>query len=334
MACQRRYQVLLTEPTWRSKLAAEAKGLLETIAAITIEENLTHEQLVHIIGGYDAVLADERVTYDSNVFQASNGRLKIVSIVGEGYENVDLDSASRHGIMVTNTPGTLSLSVAEHVVGLLLAAARDLPLWDKELREGIWDHTARCGIELWGKTHGQIGLGKTGFLVARALASAFRMRIVVYDPLQSWTRVAGVGGKAVPLETLLRESDTVALNVPLTEETYHLIGAQELHCMKRTAILINVSRGDVVDEDALVGALQRGEIGKAALDVFHEEPLQEGNPLVGLSNVVLTPHVAWNTDDAAKQTFTAAAGNAVTALRGVAPRSVLNAQGQRRLGHA
>lgn len=319
------FAVLLTEPTWICKEVEEAKDLLGKIASIDIRETVAPKEVLTLAGEYDAILADERVKYDEDIFKRGAGKLKIISLVGEGYENVDLDAATKHGVMVTNTPGTLSASVAEHTILLLLAAAKDLLAWDMEIRQGIWDHTSRRGMQIWGRTHGQIGLGKIGFLVAKALRDAFNMHILVYDPWQQdQQRITRVGGEAVELETLLRESDTLSINLPLTKDSYHLIGYREFKAMKNSAVLVNTGRGQVIDEEALVKALREGEIAKAALDVFHEEPLANDNPLLKLSNVVLTPHIAWNTLTATKETFMQAAVNVVQALQGKIPQFVLN----------
>lgn len=298
--------------------------ILKEISELDIEESITRDTILEKISYYDAVLAGGGLQYDEEVFKSAGGKLKIVSRVGVGYDNIDVEAATRYGVMVTNTPGVMAESVAEHTILLMLATAKNLTLADKEAREGIWEWAKYRGTELWSKTLGQIGLGRIGYLVAKKARAAFNMQILVYDPYISEERILSVGEKSTDIESLLKQSDVVSINTPLTEETHHLIGENEFKTMKKSAVLINTGRGPIVDEEALIHALQTGDIAKAGLDVFEEEPPKGDNPLFQMDNVVLTPHQASNTDTGVESMFMAAAQNVIEALNEKRPRYLLN----------
>ncbi|MCB9877258.1 MAG: D-glycerate dehydrogenase [Planctomycetes bacterium] len=219
--------------------------------------------------------------------------LKVISQVAVGYDNVDVAAASARRIVVTNTPGVLTEATADLTFALLLAAARRLPTAERFLREGRWQRwevDLLCGRDVHGQTLGIVGFGRIGQAVARR-AKGFGMRVVYASRRPAPDDVAaGLGARHVPLDLLLKESDFVSLHVPLTDDTRHLISVPQLCAMKRGAILINTSRGPVVDERALAAALDEGLLGGAALDVFEREP--EITPeLLQRDDVVLLPHV-------------------------------------------
>lgn len=224
------------------------------------------------------------------VIEAAPG-LKVISQVAVGYDNVDVDAATERGIVVTNTPGVLTEATADLTFALLLAAARRLPEAERYLREGRWqrwDVDLLCGGDVHGRTIGVVGLGRIGAAVARR-ARGFGMR-VLYAGRREAPAALELGAKRAPLDTLLAESDFVTLHVPLNEETRHMISVAQLCAMKRHAVLINTARGPVVDERALIAALEEGLIGGAALDVYEAEP-NVPEALRALPNVVLLPHV-------------------------------------------
>lgn len=226
------------------------------------------------------------------------GKLRAIVRAGVGVDNIDISAATRRGIVVMNTPGGNTVSTAEHTWALLLAGARHIPAADRSLRQGQWERTRFIGKQLAGKTLGIVGLGRIGKEVARR-ALAFDMHVIAYDPFLTVERATQLGIEAAPsLQALLPRCDIVTLHVPLMEQTRHLIGEKELALMKRGAILVNCARGGLVDEAALVAALESGQLAGAALDVFAEEPPPPEHPLLALPNVVLTPHLGASTFEA------------------------------------
>jgi glyoxylate reductase len=258
------------------------------------------------VAGADGVLAHLTDRIDDAFFDRAGPQLQVVANFAVGVDNVDFDAAAKHGVVITNTPDVLTRAVAEHALALLLAAAKRVVEGDRLIRAGEWAGWSANPIqtlELGGKTLGIVGLGRTGKALAR-MAEALEMRVVSSRPL--------------PLADLLHEADFVSLHVPLREETRHLIGAAELRAMKSAAILVNVSRGPVVDEAALAAALAEGEIAAAALDVFEDEP-HVHPALVELPNVVMTPHVASATGETRAAMARLAAENVIAVLRGDGP---------------
>ena len=252
--------------------------------------------------------------------------LRIVSNVAVGFDNIDLEAATRHGVMVTNTPGVLTDTTADFAFALLMAAGRRVAEGDRALRRGEfhgWGIDTLLGQDLHGATLGLVGVGRIGGAVARR-AKGFDMQILYTDAVSLPQEVEQeLGARRVELPELLRESDFISLHVPLTEETRHLISSEELAQMKRTAVLVNTSRGPVVDEAALAAALAEGQIFAAGLDVFEREP--EVHPaLLGLENVVLTPHIASGSVRTRSEMCAIAARNLIAGLRGERPPNLLN----------
>jgi glyoxylate reductase len=257
---------------------------------------------------------------------ARAGRLKVIANYGVGFDHIDLGAATRRCIPVTNTPGVLTDATADLAFALILSIARRVVEGDRMTREGrftYWAPLHFLGRQVTGKTLGLIGMGRIGQAVARR-AAGFSMRVIYHSrrPLDAETERL-LDATPVALETLLRESDFVSLHVPLTAETRHLIGRRELEIMKPSSCLINTARGPVVDETALVEALQRGVIHGAALDVYENEPdLSPG--LTALSNVVLLPHAGSATVETRTLMAAMAVENLMTALRGQKPPNCLN----------
>lgn len=227
-------------------------------------------------------------------------KLKMISIWATTCHYADLRAAKERGIIVTHVPGYATEAVAEHTFALLLAAIRKLPLADKHVRDGYFDWRPFGGIELAGKTLGVIGTGAIGCRVAE-IAKAFKMRLLGFDKYPNLERAKEIGMKYVDFYTLLRESDVVTIHVTLTPETEKMIGKKEIEIMKNSAIIINTSQGKVIDEEALIDALKSGKLSYAGLDVFEMEPPAKDNPLFKLDNVVLSPHIGFNTVEAAKR---------------------------------
>jgi D-3-phosphoglycerate dehydrogenase len=229
-------------------------------------------------------------------------RLRAVGRAGVGVDNIDLDAATRRGVLVMSTPGGNAVSVAEHTFALLLALARQVPKLDAAIHAGRWEKSSAAGTELRGKSLGLIGLGRIGGEVARR-ARAFEMRVLAFDPYISEAAAREAGVELVPLDRLLAESDFVSLHAALSPATQNLINAGTLAKMKPGARLVNAARGELVDEAALADALKSGRLAGAALDVFAEEP-PKNSPLTALPNVIATPHVAGSTEEAQEEVGT------------------------------
>jgi phosphoglycerate dehydrogenase-like enzyme len=265
----------------------------------------------------------ERTRFDAALL----GRLpdlRLISQTGTGIAHVDLAACARRGILVaTNTHEEGSVpSVVELVFGLLFAVARRIARLDREVREGRWARFV--GTELHGKTLGVLGLGAIGAEVAR-VAHAFGMRTIAWGPTLTAERAAAAGAARVERDALFRESDVLSIHLRLTEATRGLVGARELGLMRPAAILINTARGPIVDEAALVRALERKQLGGAGLDVFAVEPLPAGHPLASLESVVLTPHVGWPTRETYERFFAGAVGN-ILAWRAGRPANLVPPQ--------
>ncbi len=246
--------------------------------------------------------------------------LQLISILGTGTDNVDLAACDRHGVLVSNTPGASTTSVAELTLALLLAVARHSPLHDRKAREGSWHH--ETGFELRGKVLGVVGLGLIGQEVAR-LGRAFGMRVIAWSFRQDEARAAALGVRLVALDDLFREADVVSLHVRNTPEARGLVGRRELGLMKPDAVLVNTARAAVVDQDALLEALRERRIAGAGLDVFLEEPLPADSPWARLENVVLSPHVGWVTREASARLAAMPVDNVEAYLSGH-PANVVN----------
>ena len=246
---------------------------------------------------------------------AASPRLKLVSVWGTGTDHIDLASAKEHGVTVTSTPGVNANAVAEHTMALMLAIARRIPAMDAAVREGQWPRGMLSQLE--GKTLGIVGLGAIGTRVA-ALAKPFGMRLIASTLGDDAGRSAAIGARHVPIGTLLRDSDVVTLHVRLSERTTGYIDGARLSLMKPSAFLVNTARAALVDRGALLDALRDSRIAGAALDVFHEEPISAGDPLLALPNVVLTPHNAGMTPEVIERGLRRAVEN-VRAFLSTAP---------------
>ncbi len=263
---------------------------------------------------------------DAEVFDSAP-KLRIVSQYAVGYDNIDLKEATKRGIYVTNTPGVLTETVADFAFALMLAVARRVVEADKYVREGRWKvgwhPLMMIGSDVYERTLGIIGMGRIGSAVARR-AKGFGMRILYYDAIRREDLEKELGVEYTDMDKLLEESDFVSLHVPLTPETYHLIGEEQLRKMKPTAFLINTSRGKVVDQKALYKALKEGWIAGAGLDVFEQEPIPPDDPLIQLKNVVLAPHAASASYETRSRMAEIVAENLIAFLNGKVPPTLVN----------
>lgn len=251
---------------------------------------------------------------------AQSPRLRLISVWGTGVDNIDLAAATRRGVLVTNTPNTSTEAVAEHTLALMLAVARQIPLIDRQVREGKW--VRGLVKQLCGKTLGIIGTGAIGLQMAR-LGKGIGMRVQAWTLHPSPEKAESLGFDYVSLEQLLATSDVVSLHLRLSKDTERFLDAGRLASMKPTAVLVNTARGGLVDEGALIEALRTGRIAGAGLDVYEKEPLDPSSPLLRLENVVLTPHSAGQTREALDKGLNMAVDNVAAFLRGT-PKNVVN----------
>jgi glyoxylate reductase len=263
---------------------------------------------------------------DIEVFNAAP-KLKIVSQLAVGFDNIDITEATKRGIYVTNTPEVLTDTTADFAWSLLMAVARRIVEADKYVRTGQWKvswHPAMlAGRDIHHATIGVVGAGRIGYAVAQR-AKGFDMKILFYDVVPRPEIEKDLGAKKVDMDTLLKESDFVSIHVPLMKETHHLINAEKLKLMKKTAYLVNNSRGPVVDEKALYEALKKGQIAGAGLDVFEQEPTPLDNPLLKLDNVVVAPHISSASLETRSKMSEMVAENLVSFFQGKKPPNLVN----------
>jgi D-3-phosphoglycerate dehydrogenase / 2-oxoglutarate reductase len=302
-------RVLVTEP-----LSEAGLDLLRRDFQVDVRPELATGDLVGVIAPYDALVVRSQTKVTANVIEAGEN-LKVVARAGIGLDNVDVEAATRRGVMVVNAPQSNIVSAAEHALALMLAQARNIPQADAALKAGKWERSKWQGVELQGKTLGIVGIGRVGALVA-GRASGFGMRIIAFDPYVPKDRAKEMGVELMPtLEALLVQADFVSIHLPRTPDTEGLIGERELALCKEGARLINTARGGIVDEEALAKALEDGRLGGAALDVFAEEPTTE-SPLFGFESVVVSPHLGASTTEAQDKAGTSVAEMVRLALQG------------------
>jgi glyoxylate reductase len=285
---------------------------------------LTREELQHEVRGRDAVLCLLTDTIDDDIFKAAD-RARIFANCAVGYNNIDVDAATRRGIIVTNTPGVLTETTADLTWALIFAVARRIAECDRFTRAGKfkgWGPLLLLGTEVTGKTLGIVGAGRIGTAVAKR-SVGFDMKILYTDTVRNNEMEEAVKAERTGLDDLLQRSDFVSLHVPLLPETIHLIGSREFRLMKKSAFLINTCRGPVVDEKAFVEALKSREIGGAGVDVYENEPRLEPG-LIELDNVVLLPHIGSATVETRTKMATMAAENLIAGLKGEKPPNLVN----------
>jgi D-3-phosphoglycerate dehydrogenase len=254
------------------------------------------EELTEALADVDAVIVRSAVKVPREAL-AKASRLRVIGRAGVGVDTIDVTAATERGIAVLNAPAGNTISAAELTMALMLSVARRVAAADRSMKAGAWDRGAFGGSELYGKTLGLVGAGRIGSEVA-ARARAFGMRVLIHDPYLHADRAEAIGATLAPLDEVLRTADVISIHAPLTEATAGMIGAPQLALLKPTAVLLNVARGEILQEDALVEALRGRRIGGAGLDVFHVEPLPADHPLRTLDNVVLTPHLGASTEEA------------------------------------
>ena len=303
------FKVLVAE-----KISPDGVDKLKELFHVDAFDKISHEELLDRIGQYDAIVVRSGTKVDEEVIEKAE-RLKIIGRAGIGIDNIDVEAATRKGVMVANVPDSNIISAAEHTMAMLMSLARNIPAASVSLADGEWNRSAYQGVELFGKTLGIIGLGRIGALVAQR-ASAFGMNLVGYDPFISASKAKHLGVELkTTMEEVIEMADFLTLHVPRNEETYHLIGKDQFILAKDSVRIVNVSRGGVVDEEALAEAIENGEVAGAAIDVFECEPPKESR-LCRMTEVVVTPHLGASTSEAQYKAGVAIAEQVISALTG------------------
>jgi len=302
-------RVLVTEP-----LSEPGLELLRRDFQVDVRPDLAGGELAREIRPYDALVVRSQTRVGADVIEAGEN-LKVIARAGIGLDNVDVEAATRRGVMVVNAPQSNIVSAAEHTLALLLAQARNIPQADADLKAGRWERSRWEGVEVQGKTLGVVGVGRVGALVAQR-AAGFGMRVIAFDPYVPKDRAKEMGVELMPtLEALLVQSDFVTVHLPRTPDTEGLIGERELALVKEGARIVNTARGGIVDEQALAKAIEDGRVAGAALDVFAREPTTD-SPLFAFENVVVTPHLGASTTEAQDKAGASVAEMVRLALRG------------------
>jgi D-3-phosphoglycerate dehydrogenase len=306
-------RVLVREP-----IADAGVKLLRDRFDVDVEPN---GDLADTIGAYDAIVIRSATKLTADVLARAE-RLKVIGRAGVGVDNVDVEAATRRGIVVANAPESTVISAAEHTIGLLVSLARNIPQAHAALKQGRWERSRWGGVELAGKTLGVLGFGRIGQQVARR-AGGLGMRIVAYDPFVSKERYRELGvERAESMNEVLGQADFVTLHLPLGPDTRGAIGRDAIARMRDGVRIVNAARGELVDEDALVEALRSGKVAAAALDVFSEEPYS--GPLLELDNVIVTPHLAASTEEAQDRAGVIVAEQVAAALEGGVVTNAVN----------
>ncbi|MBG7609968.1 MAG: hypothetical protein IZT55_03790 [Anaerolineae bacterium] len=303
--------------TWKiliaDKLNQDGVNSLNAAAQVENQPGIPPQDLLHEIHQYDALIVRGRTKVTADVFAAAPN-LKVVGRAGVGVDNIDLAAAQSHGITIVNTPTATTTAVAEHALALMLATIRFVPRADSTMKSGQWLKKEFIGSELLGKTLGIIGMGNIGSGVAQR-AAAFGMTVLGYDPFLTPDEIQQRGAKSVQLEDIYSGADMISLHIPLTPETRNLINGQTFAHMKRGVVLICTARGGLIDETALVSALENGQVAAAALDVFSSEP-PGLTALVAHPRVIATPHLGAQTKEAQVRAAVNIAEEVLAALNG------------------
>lgn len=286
------YKVLISDPLSHEGIASLLEAEDVEVDQITGKKE---EELIEIIGQYDALLVRSQTKVTKNLLSHAV-RLKVIGRAGVGVDNIDLNAATEQGVIVINAPDGNTISTAEHTFSMMMALARRIPQAFLSIKNGKWDRKSFVGVELSGKTLGIVGLGRIGTEVAKR-AKAFNMNVLAFDPYLTPERAEKLGIAALRLPEVLEKADFITVHTPLTKETRHLIGKKEMERMKEGVYLLNCARGGIIDEGALLEAIQSGKVAGAALDVFEEEPATD-HPLLQLPQVIATPHLGASTVEA------------------------------------
>jgi D-3-phosphoglycerate dehydrogenase len=263
---------------------------------VDVKVGMKPEELAAVIGEYDGLAIRSATKVTAEIIAAAD-RLKVIGRAGIGVDNIDIEAATKRGIVVMNTPQGNTITTAEHTLAMMFALSRNIPQATRSMKDGKWEKSKFMGKELFNKTLGIVGLGNIGSIVAdRALG--MKMKVIVYDPFISGERASRMGIERVGLDELFRRADYITVHTPLTSETRHLINKESFAKMKDGVRIINCARGGIINEDDLYEALRSGKVGGAAFDVFEQEPPSPDHPLLALDNFICTPHLGASTDEA------------------------------------
>jgi len=288
---------------------------------VDVNTGLKEDQLCQIIGEYDALIVRSQTKVTKRVLEAAK-KLRVVGRAGVGVDNVDVDAATRRGVIVMNTPGGNTISTAEHSFSMMMALARNIPQAHMSMKAGKWDRKSFEGVELYNKTLGVIGMGRIGTEVARR-AIAFGMRVLAHDPFLSPSRAKALQVEVVELDEIYARSDFITVHVPMTDQTRGMINKDSMAMMKDGVRLINCARGGIISEKDLFEAVKGGKVAGAALDVYEQEPPKD-SPLLGLDHVVMTPHLAASTQEAQESVGVEVAEQIGDVLAGGTIRNAVN----------
>jgi D-3-phosphoglycerate dehydrogenase len=311
-------KVLVSDP-----IAQDGIDALADHAQVEVRLGLPQEELIAAIGEYDALVVRSETKVTAAVIEAGK-RLQVIGRAGVGVDNIDLQAATRCGVIVVNAPLGNTISAAEHAIGLMLALARHIPAANVSLREGRWERKRFMGVEVRGKTLGLIGLGQVGSEVARR-ARGLEMHVLGYDPFVSEDRAQVIGVEMVSLGDLLKRSDFISLHTTLTADTRHLIGEEQLKLVKPSVRIINTARGPLIDEEALCRAIDEERVAGAAIDVFAKEPPPPDNVLLKNDRILVTPHLGASTAEAQERVAIDVAEQIIAILEGQPARYAVNA---------
>jgi len=294
---------------------------LKKVAEVRLCRPSNPEGWAKMVKGVNIIAGPSKV--DTNLLRKCDN-LELIQCFGIGYDYVDIHKCTSKGVIVCNVAEIYSEPVAQHAWALILDLSKKITKADRSIRAGTWQKEDWMGSQLWGKTLGIIGLGGIGSRVALKGRLAFNMKILAFDPYLLPEKAQLFGAELASLEKVLRRSDVVLVSVPLTTETRYMIGKKEFSLMKKSAFIVNICRGGVIDSNALVESLQKGYISGAGLDVTDPEPLPSSSPLLKMNNVVLTPHVASSTTEAVEKTYMSAINNIIMYLKGEKPYWMIN----------
>jgi len=313
------FKILVSDPLAKEGIAALKQ---EKEFQVDEKQKIPPEELKKIIKDYDAILVRSETKLTKDIIACAD-KLKLIGRAGVGVDNVDVEAASKKGIIVMNTPGGNTISTAEQTMTLLLGMARNLPQSFCSLKGGAWERKKFTGTEVFSKTLGIVGLGRIGTEVAKR-ANAFGMKVIAYDPYLSKEKAEQLNIELVELNDLFKQADFITVHTPLTEETKHLISDKQFEMMKNGVRVINCARGGIIDEAALIRALESKKVASAALDVYEKEPPDMNNPLFKMDNVVTVPHLGASTEEAQLNVSIDIAKQAADALLGRGIRNAVN----------
>jgi len=310
-------RVLVSDP-----LAEEGLAILRAAVDVDVRTDLKEEDLIRILGDYDALLVRSGTDVNAKVIEAGR-RLKFIGRAGVGVDNINVDAATRTGIIVANAPEGNTLAATEHTMAMMLSLARNIPQANASLKKKEWKRSKFMGVELNEKILGIVGFGRIGRELAKR-AIAMDMKVIAYDPFITKERASQLGVEMMSMEDLFKAADIITVHTPLIPETRHIINAKSIATMKDGVRIINCARGGIIDEKALYDAARSGKVAGAALDVFEEEPPKD-SPLLTLDNVIVTPHLGASTVEAQLNVAVSVAKQCIEVLRGGSAKYVVNA---------